>query len=95
MLDSHDEQKGVEIVRKALVTPCATIARNAGVDPSIVVQKIVSATNPCEGYDALHDKYVDMIEEGERPLLIVFMSILYNHNHSEHDQAVSLKLQRL
>ena len=64
--DSVDEQKGVEIVRKALSTPCATIAKNAGVDPSIVVQKVSSAENTSEGYDALHDRYVDMIEEGER-----------------------------
>ena len=55
----------MEIVRKALTTPCATIAKNAGVDPSIVVQKVMTAANPNEGYDALHDRYVDMIEEGE------------------------------
>ena len=63
--DSADERKGVEIVRKALTTPCATIAKNAGVDPSIVVQKIVTSENTNEGYDALRDCYVDMIEEGE------------------------------
>ena len=62
--DSEDVKKGVEIVRKSLSTPCATIAKNAGVDPSIVVQKVSSSSNPSEGYDALHDKYVDMIEEG-------------------------------
>ena len=55
----------MDIVHKALATPCATIAKNAGVDPSIVVQKVVTASNPNEGYDALHDRYVDMIEEGE------------------------------
>lgn len=62
--DSVDEQKGIEIVRKALTAPCATIAKNAGVDPSIVVQKVTSSTTN-SGYDALHDRYVDMIEEGE------------------------------
>lgn len=61
--DSVDEQKGVDIVRKALTAPCATIAKNAGVDPSIVVQKVTSGTTN-SGYDALHDRYVDMIEEG-------------------------------
>ena len=63
-MDSADEQKGVDIVRKALTAPCATIARNAGVDPSIVVQKIISSSSPSEGYDALRDTYVDMIEQG-------------------------------
>ena len=56
----------MEIVRKALTTPCGTIAKNAGVDPSIVVQKVMTAASINEGYDALHDCYVDMIEEGER-----------------------------
>ena len=63
--DSADERKGVGIVRKALTTPCATIAKNAGVDASIVVQKVMTSSSANEGYDALHDCYVDMIEEGE------------------------------
>lgn len=63
-MDSSDEQRGVDIVRRAMRTPCATIAKNAGVDPSIVVEKILAAANPSEGYDALRDTYVDMIHEG-------------------------------
>ena len=63
-MDSSDEQRGVDIIRRAMRTPAATIAKNAGVDPSIVVEKILAATNPNEGYDALHDTYVDMIQEG-------------------------------
>ena len=60
----------MEIIRKALSTPCATIAKNAGVDPSIVVQKVVTSPSANEGYDALHDCYVDMIEEGESGFVI-------------------------
>lgn len=64
-MESADEQLGVNIVKKALRTPCATIAKNAGVDPSLVVEKLLSAKNLSDGYDALHDRYVDMIEEGQ------------------------------
>lgn len=54
---------GIEIVRKALTMPCMTIARNAGVDGSVVVAK-VSEGEGSFGYDALNDEYVNMIEKG-------------------------------
>ena len=63
-LETTDQQLGVDIVRKALRTPLSTIAKNAGADPSIVVQKVIDSDNPSEGYDALKDRYVDMIHEG-------------------------------
>lgn len=43
--------------------PCMTIARNAGVDGSVVVAK-VSEGKDNFGYDALNDEYVNMIEKG-------------------------------
>ena len=63
-IERPDQESGVDIVRRALRTPCSTIARNAGKDPSIVVEKVVSAEHPTTGYNALTDKYVDMIKEG-------------------------------
>jgi len=54
---------GIEIVRKALAMPCMTIARNAGVDGSVVVAKVSEGTDNF-GYDALNDEYVNMIEKG-------------------------------
>ena len=63
-MDTSDQQLGVDIVRKALRTPLSTIAKNAGADPSIVVQKVLTSENPSEGYDALKDRYVDMMVEG-------------------------------
>lgn len=63
-LDSADKRSGVEIVRKALRTPCSTIAKNAGADPSTVVEKVMAAPSPSDGYDALKDTYVDMLVEG-------------------------------
>ena len=63
-IESADEQIGVDIVKRALRTPCSTIASNAGVDAGNVVDKVLQAANASEGYDALNDRYVDMIKEG-------------------------------
>ncbi len=61
---ANDDQKmGVDIVRKALKMPCMTIARNAGVDASVVVAKVMDAADAV-GYDALRGEYVHMIERG-------------------------------
>lgn len=54
---------GIEIVRKALTMPCMTIAKNAGVDGSVVVAK-VSEGEDNFGYDALNNEYVNMIDKG-------------------------------
>ncbi len=64
-METVDQQAGVEIVRKALRAPCSTIAKNAGKDPSIVVEKVLAADTVSIGYDALKDQYVDVIQEGE------------------------------
>lgn len=72
-MDTHDQQLGVDIVLKALRTPLYTIAKNAGADPSIVVAKVMSSENPTEGYDALKDRYVDMMHEGLCLPLSLFM----------------------
>lgn len=74
-VDSNDEDTGVSIVKNALSAPCATIAKNSGVDSSRVVDKVIHATNPSEGYDALTDQYVDMIQAG-KDLQMVFCIIM-------------------
>ena len=54
---------GVEIVRKALRMPCATIAKNGGKDGSVIVEKVLMS--PFEiGYDAQRDQFVDMVKAG-------------------------------
>ena len=50
-------------MRKALRMPLMTIAKNAGVDASVVVNKVLNASHEI-GYDALSDEYVNMIEKG-------------------------------
>lgn len=63
-METADQQRGVDIVLKTLRTPLYTIAKNAGADPSTVVAKVMSSENATEGYDALKDRYVDMMHEG-------------------------------
>ncbi len=54
---------GIEIVRKALRMPCSTIAKNAGKDGSVIVEKVLMS--PFEiGYDAQRDVFVDMVKAG-------------------------------
>jgi len=50
-------------VRKALRIPCHTIAANAGVDADDVVTRVMREQGDL-GYDALHDRYVDMMKTG-------------------------------
>ena len=58
-----DEKTGVEIVLKALEEPVRQIAVNAGLEGSVIIDK-VKHSKPGIGYDVLTDKYVDMIAEG-------------------------------
>ena len=59
-----DEMVGVNIVRRAIEAPIRQIAANSGVDGAIVLQRVREASNPNEGYDALNEKYVDMVKQG-------------------------------
>jgi chaperonin GroEL len=59
-----DEKIGVDIVRRAVVAPIKQIAENAGLDGSIVAQKVMDSKDKNFGYDALRKKYGNMIEFG-------------------------------
>jgi len=59
-----DERIGVDIVRRAVVAPIKQIAENAGLDGSIVAQKVMESKQKNFGYDALRKKYGNMIEFG-------------------------------
>lgn len=62
--DNADQNVGIDIVRRALVAPCAQIAENAGVSGAIVVGKVSEAKNYNMGYNAQTGEYVDMIKSG-------------------------------
>ncbi|MEG0272407.1 MAG: chaperonin GroEL [Hydrogenoanaerobacterium sp.] len=59
-----DEKTGVRIVAKALEEPIRQIAINAGVDGSVIVDKIKRSRKMGYGYDAYKEIYVDMISAG-------------------------------
>ncbi|GAI76075.1 unnamed protein product, partial [marine sediment metagenome] len=61
---SGDAKIGVDIVRRALVAPIKQIAENAGLDGSIVAQKVMESKEVNFGYDVMRKKYGDMVEFG-------------------------------
>ncbi len=61
--DSMDEKVGLDIVRRALEEPLRQIANNAGMEGSVVVEK-VRVAEPGVGFNALNGEYTNMIEAG-------------------------------
>ena len=57
------EQVGVDIMKRALEGPIRQICANAGVESSIIVQKVLEGKNDF-GYDARNDEYVNMFKAG-------------------------------
>jgi len=62
--DNTDQNVGVDIVRKAIISPCMQIAENAGVSGEIVVGKIMENKEYNFGYNAQTGEYVDMMKSG-------------------------------
>jgi len=61
--DVPDTQVGINIIVKALEEPVRQIATNAGVEGSVIVEKVKNS-EPGIGYDALHGEYINMIKGG-------------------------------
>ncbi len=61
---NNDQNVGVDIVRRAIIAPCAQIADNAGVSGEIVVGKVMDASDYNFGYNAQTGEYVDMMSAG-------------------------------
>ncbi|HEV3349102.1 MAG TPA: chaperonin GroEL [Methylomirabilota bacterium] len=61
---SGDEATGVDIVRRALEEPLRQIVENAGLEGSIVVEKVKSSKDASYGFDAESNQYVDMVKAG-------------------------------
>jgi len=60
----EDQQVGVEIVRKALEEPIKQIVNNAGLEGSVVVEKVKHSKELNYGFDADKEEYTDMIKAG-------------------------------
>jgi chaperonin GroEL len=61
---SGDEATGAGIVRRALEEPIRQIVANAGLEGSVVVEKVKAASHVTQGFDAESNEYVDMMQAG-------------------------------
>ncbi len=73
-----DEKTGAAIILKAVEEPIRQIAKNAGLDGSVIVEKITSSKKANYGFDALKNRYTDMVESGIIDPTKVARSVLQN-----------------
>ena len=73
-----DERTGARIVRKALEAPLRQIAANAGLEGSVIIDKIMSGSDANYGFDAQKEVYGDMIKAGIVDPTKVTRSVLEN-----------------
>jgi len=59
-----DEKIGVDIIKRAVLAPIKQIATNAGLDGSIIAQKVIENDDFNYGYDAMRKEYGDMVKFG-------------------------------
>jgi chaperonin GroEL len=63
-VENHDQQVGIDIVKKAITAPARQIADNAGSDGAVVVGKLLEAKDANWGFDAQHMEYGDLVKAG-------------------------------
>merc|ERR1719240_80182 len=63
-MEIFDQKIGVQIIREAIKRPLRTIAMNAGVEGSVVVEKVLDEKDSGIGYNAATDEYTDMVKAG-------------------------------
>ncbi|KAD5960478.1 hypothetical protein R6Q59_013578 [Mikania micrantha] len=63
-LDNDEEKVGADIVKRALSYPLKLIAKNAGVNGSVVSEKVLATDNARFGYNAATDTYEDLMSAG-------------------------------
>jgi chaperonin GroEL len=73
-----DQKVGADIVRRAVEAPLRFIASNAGVEGSIVVQKVKESKDASYGYNAATDQYEDLVKAGVIDPTKVVRSALQN-----------------
>jgi chaperonin GroEL len=75
----HQEQRvGVDIIRRALEAPIRQILINAGIDASVIVNKVIDSKETNFGFDAQNNQYVDMMKAGIIDPVKVVRSALQN-----------------
>jgi len=73
-----DEKTGATIVMKAVKEPILQIAKNAGLDGSVIVNTIETSGKANYGFDALKNEYTDMVKSGIIDPTKVSRSVLQN-----------------
>jgi chaperonin GroEL len=63
-VQNHDQQVGIDIVRRALEAPLRQIAENAGFDGAVVAGKVLEAKDTNFGFDAQSGEYTDLVKAG-------------------------------
>ncbi len=63
-LENHDQNIGVKIVMRALEEPIRQIVNNAGLEGSVIVEKVKASKDVNFGFDAQNEEYVDMMKAG-------------------------------
>merc|ERR1711939_834114 len=63
-LENQEQKVGADIVRKALLYPLRLIANNAGVNGSVILQKIIDHSDPNYGYNAANKEFEDLMKSG-------------------------------
>ena len=63
-LSNDEERVGADIIRRALQAPLKRIAHNAGVNGSVVAEKVVTSADPNTGYNAASGKYENFLDTG-------------------------------
>ncbi|KAI3727248.1 hypothetical protein L1987_67060 [Smallanthus sonchifolius] len=63
-LDNDEQKVGADIVKRALGYPMKLIAKNAGVNGSVVIEKVLASNNPKFGYNAATGEYQDLMAAG-------------------------------
>jgi len=63
-LPNLEQQMGADIVKRALTYPLKLVAENAGVNGSVVMQRILDSGDPNTGYNAATDVYEDLMKAG-------------------------------
>jgi chaperonin GroEL len=62
--ENHDQQVGVDIIKRALEEPIRQIINNTELEPSVIVDKVKGSKDANYGFDAGTEEYVDMLKAG-------------------------------
>jgi chaperonin GroEL len=76
--EEGDVRVGVNIIRRALEEPLRQIAGNAGLEGAVVIARVRDAKNPEEGFNALNEKYENLVDAGVIDPTKVVRSALQN-----------------